>query len=204
MALMQGIVGSQNNSDSSTPITQQFDQQGAGLVTELHARYYQQTVRNKVFSVHTQGTSVTTTAALATTFTGLALGNPTGSGVNLALIGFSAVQFAVGVAGTIGIMGAAGAIAASLSPQSRSIGSGTASLATASAGATISTPVLIATFGSVGSAATTVYGVEAGLFVDLGGSIIVPPGSFVASYTSTAQTSAFQFGFAWEEVAIIR
>lgn len=204
MSLNQGIVGVQNNSDSSTPISQQFDQQGAGLVTELHARYYQQTVRNKVFSVHTQGTSVTTTAALATTFTGLAVGNPTGSGVNLSMIGFSAVQFAVGVAGTIGIMGAAGAIAASLSPQCRNIGSGTATLTTASAGATIATPLLIATFGSVGSVATTGYGVENGIYVDLGGCIIVPPGSFVASYTSTAQTTAFQFGFVWEEVAIIR
>lgn len=175
-------------------------QQGDLIISELHARYYEQTYRGNVYSVNTQGTSVTTTAALATTFTGLAVGNPSTSGVNLVLNKFNATQFAVGVAGTIGLMGGAGSIAASLTPQNRLIGGVNSSKATASAGATISTPLLIATFGSVGSLATTGYGVEAGIIVDLEGSIIVPPGSFIATYTSTAQTSAFQFGFCWEEV----
>lgn len=204
MALAQGVVGVQNNSDGSTPITQQFDQQGAALVTELHARYYQQTVRGKKFSVQTQGTGVTTTAALATTFTGLAVGNPTSSGVNLVLTKFTCAQFAVGAAATIGIMGGAGSITASLTPQSRLIGSGTVSLATATAGQTISTPVLIGTFGEAGSLATTGYGLQAGIVVDLEGSVIIPPGSFVASYTSIVTTSALQFSFTWEEVPIIR
>lgn len=175
---------------------------GELIISQLRARYTEQTVRGNMFSVCTQPTSVTTTAALATTFTGLAVGNPAGSGVNLVLNKFSAAQFAVGVAGTVGIMGGAGAVAASLTPQSRLIGGGAVSKATASAGATISTPLLIVTVGSVGSVATTGYGLESGILVDLEGSIIVPPGSFVASYTSTAQTSAFQFSFAWEEVAI--
>lgn len=204
MGIGQGIIGVQNGADGATPITVRIGQQGDQLVSELHARYYEQTVRSNMFSVHTQGTSVTTTAALATTFTGLAVGNPAGSGVNLVLNKFSAAQFAVGVAGTIGIMGGLGSITASLTPQSRKIGGGAVSLATATAGQTISTPLLITTFGSVGSVATTGYGVEAGIFVDLEGSVVIPPGSFVATYTSTAQTSAFQFGFAWEEVPLIR
>lgn len=177
-------------------------QQGDTIVSELHGRYYEQTYRGNMFSVQTQGTSVTTTAALATTFTGLAVGNPSGSGVNLVFNKFNATQFAAGVAGTLGLMGGAGAITASLVPQSRVIGGAGVAKATATAAQTISTPVLIVTFGSVGSVATTGYGLEAGIFVDLEGSIIVPPGSFVATYTSTAQTSAFQFGFAWEEVAV--
>jgi hypothetical protein len=206
MALSQGLVGAQNNADGSTPITQQYDQQGAGLVTELHSRYYQQTVRGKMFSVNTQGTAVTTTAALATTWTGLGIANAAGSGVNLVLTKFTATQFAVGAAATIGIMGGVGVLAASLTPQSRMIGSGTsaATTTTASAGATISTPVLITTFGSLGSVATTGYGLEPGIYVDLEGSIVVPPGSFIATYTSIVTTSALNFGFTWEEVPVIR
>lgn len=204
MALAQGVVGVQNNSDGSTPITQQFDQQGAALVTELHARYYQQTVRGNVFSVNTQGTAITTTAALATTWTGLGISNPANSGKNLSILKFSATQFAVGAASTIGLAGGLGVLAASLTPQSRMLGGGQVSVANASAGATISTPLLIATFGSVGSLATTGYGVEPGLFVDLEGSLVVPPGSFVVTYTSIVTTSALNFGFTWEEIPIIR
>lgn len=173
---------------------------GELIVSQLHGRYYEQAVRGKVFSVQTQGTGVTTTAALATTWTGLAIGNPTGSGVNLVLNKFTCAQFAVGAAATIGIMGGVGSITASLSPQSRLIGSGTASKATATAGQTISTPTLIATFGTLGSLATTGYGLQPAIVVDFEGSLIVPPGSFIASYTAVVTTSALQFSFAWEEV----
>lgn len=194
-------TGPQNTTDTQIIISR-GGRQGDQIVSELHGRYYEQTYRGNVFSVNTQGTGVTTTAALATTFTGLAVGNAAGSGVNLVLLKFSASQFAVGAAAAVGIMGGAGVIAASLTPQSRKIGSGLVSLATASAGATISTPVLITTFGSVGSLATTGYGLEPGIFVDLEGSVIIPPGSFVATYTSIATTSALNFGFTWEEVPI--
>lgn len=176
--------------------------QGDQIVSELHGRYYEQTYRGNMFSISTQGTNVTTTAALATTFTGLAISNPVGTGVNLVLNKFTATQFAVGVAATVGIMGGAGVLTASLTPQSRVIGGGQVSKALASASATISTPVLIVAIGSVGSLATTGYGTQAGLVFDAEGSIIVPPGSFIASYTSTAQTSAWQFSFTWEEVPI--
>lgn len=199
--LAEAQVGVQSPTDGVKVIAR-AGRLGEIMVSELRARYAEQALRGNMFSVCTQGTSVTTTAALATTFTGLAVGNPVGSGVNLVLNKFSAAQFAVGVAGTIGVMGGAGVIAASLTPQSRILGGGAVSKATASAGATISTPVLISTFGSVGSVATTGYGLESGIFVDLEGSLIVPPGSFIASYTSTAQTSAFQFSFGWEEVPV--
>ena len=156
----------------------------------------------RTFSVCTQGTGVTTTAALATTWTGLGIGNPALSGVNLVLLKFQVAQFAVGAAATIGIMGGVGAITASLTPQSRLIGIGTTSYATASAGQTISTPVLIASYGQCGSLATTGYGITPGLVADIDGRIVVPPGSFVCSYTSIVTTSALQFSFVWEEVSL--
>lgn len=202
MPLNQGAVGIQNNPDSSNAITARFGKQGEAMVSDLHGRYYEQTYRGNMFSLCTQGTGVTTTAALATTWTGLGVANPVGSGVNLVVNKFAVAQFAAGAAATIGIMGGLGVIASSLSPQSRFVGSGTVSKANGSAGATISTPLLIASFGSCGSVATTAYGLVGGIYVDLEGALIVPPGAFIASYTSVVTTSALQFHFTWEEVPI--
>lgn len=204
MALSQGIIGVQNGADGSTPITVRLGQQGDQIASALHGDHYEQVVRGNVFSVNTQGTAVTTTAALATTWTGLGISNPAGSGKNLVLLKFSATQFAVGAAATIGILGGIGVLAASLTPQSRLIGGGQVSIANASAGATISTPLLIQTFGSVGSLATTGYGLENGIYVDINGAIVVPPGSFIGTYTSIVTTTALNFGFVWEECPIIR
>ena len=199
--LINGVPGVQNNPDSQ-PVLLRAGKQGELSVSELHGKYYEQTYRGNVFSLNTQGTNVTTTAALATTWTGLGFANPAGSGVNAVLLAFGATQFAVGAASTIGILGAAGAITSTLTPQSRVIGGGAVSKMNGSAGATISTPLLIATFGSVGSVATTSIPLVNGIYVDIAGLIIVPPGSFIATYTSIVTTSALNFQFVWEEVAI--
>lgn len=198
---IQGQVGPQVVADGGI-VTLRVGKSAEQVVQQLHGRYYEQTYRGAMYSVCTQGTGVTTTAALATTWTGLGVSNPANSGVNLVLNKFTCAQFAVGAAATIGIMGGVGVLAASLIPQSRIISATTGSKANASAGATISIPVLIATFAQVGSLATTGYGLTPALVVDLEGSVIIPPGSFVASYTSIVTTSALQFSFAWEEVAI--
>jgi hypothetical protein len=200
------VRGIQSNPSGPGAFNARGGADGDVMVSELHGRYYQTTADGRVFSVCTQGTGVTTTAALATTFTGLAIGNPANSGYNLVLVSFTCSQFAVGAAATIGIMGGAGSITASLTPQSRIIGSGLLSLAgvTATAGQTISTPVLIESFGSVGSVATTSIPLVPGLRVFFDGDTIIPPGSFAASYTAIVTTSALQFSFTWEEVPIIR
>lgn len=187
----------------STKTLARAGQQGDLIVSELHGKYYEQTVRGKCFSLCTQGTSVTTTAALATTWTGLGVANPANSGANLVLLGFTCAQFAVGASGAIGIMGGVGTITSTLTPQNRVIGGSGVSVMNGSAGATISTPVLIATFGEVGSLATTGYGLQAGIVVDVAGAIIVPPGSFIASYTAVVTTTALQFSFFWEEVPVL-
>ena len=202
MPASQAQVGVQNNPDSSNLVTVRMGRQGDQTVSELHPRYYESCFRGSMFSLNTQGTGVTTTAALATTWAGLGVSNPVGSGVNLVLLSFSANQFAVGAAATVGILGGAGTFASGLTPQNRLIGGGTASKCNGSASATISTPLLIQTFGSLGSLATTGYGLEFGVFADIGGAIVVPPGSFICTYTSIATTTAINFGFAWEEVPV--
>jgi hypothetical protein len=161
---------------------------------------YQQS-NGAIFSVTNQA-ATSTTAAFATTFTGLSLANPTGSGVNLILRRFTCAQVAAAVAGAVGIMSGAGAAAGSITPTAMTIGSAQVSKAVGSAGATIATPVLVGAYGTLGSQATTGFGIMPGIVVELDGSIIVPPGFFVASYTTAATTNALIFGFVYEEVAI--
>lgn len=182
------------------------DAQSNLLVSEYHGRYFNAAYNNgapgNMYSLANQA-AVTTTAGLATTFTGLALANPAGSGVNLEILFFTAAQLAVGVAGAVGFMTGLGAAAGSLIPRAAITGQTTASKANGSNSATLGgTPVLEEAIGSIGSLATTGYGLQSGLIKDVGGSLIIPPGAFIASYTSAACTSAFIFGFRWLEVPI--
>lgn len=177
---------------------------GDQIVSQLQPRYYEQTVRGNRFVVANQA-AVTTTAALATTYTGLVVGNPSTSTVNLVFDKFCCAQFAVGAAGAVGIMtGTIGTntITDTLVPRNRKVG-GVRSVATANAGQTISTPVLEQVFGSLGSLATTGYGLQPGIVVDLEGSLILPPGYFVAAYTTVVTTSALIFSFEWTEVPTV-
>jgi hypothetical protein len=197
-----GQTGTGNTKSADGTINNPFRQgnQNQMIVDELHGDCYEVALRGKLYSVANQA-AVTTTAALATTWTGLAISNPANSGINLIVRRFSCTQFAVGAAASIGVMAGAGAAAGSLVPQNRLIG-GPVSQAVASAGATIATPILIDTYGSVGSLATTGYGLTSGINVELKGSIIVPPGQFLASYTTIVTTSALIFGFVWEEAPV--
>lgn len=203
MTAMTSKVASGATSQSNTPNTEialRSGQLADLIVSQLHGAKYEGTYRGNRFSVANQA-AVTTTAALATTFTGLVVGNPASSPVNLVIEKFAAAQFAAGAAGAIGIMGGASttAISGTLTVQNRKMG-GSVGYGVASAGQTIGTPVLIELVGEVGSVATTGYGLEGGIYRDLDGSLIVTPGYFVASYTTGVTTSALGFEFSWEEV----
>lgn len=193
------LVGQQNTGDTFTTKAR-GGRQGDQIMSELHGRYYEQTFRENMFSVCNQA-AVTTSTSLNTTFTGLAVANPAGSGFNLVISKFTCSQFAVGAAASVGVSVGAGAAAGSLTIRNRKFG-GRSSVATASAGATIAAPILIATAGSVGSLATTGYGLMPSVFVDFEGGLIIQPGFFVASDTSIATTTALIFSFCWEEVPI--
>lgn len=197
---LQGYIGNfAKTADGPGPVVRQGNQ-GELMMSELHGRFYEQSLRGNMYRIANQA-AVSTTAGLATTWTGLAISNPAGSGVNAVVNLFTAAQIAAGVAGAIGIMTGSGAAAGSLVPKN-AIVSGTTGKVIASAGATITTPVLDFVFGQVGSVATTAYGLTPGLVVDLGGSLIVPPGFYAATFTTAATTTALAFSFQWEEVAI--
>lgn len=199
--LIEGATGEVTYPDNSNGLPVRLGRSGDLKVSQLHPVGYTQVSRNKKFSVTNQAV-VSTTAGTAVVFTGLAVGNPAGSGVNLVLTYFDFAQGAAGVAGTVGLMGGIGPITASLTITNRLIGSGVASKAVATAGQTISAPTVLGVFGTLGSLATTGYELVPGVSRNLEGSLVIAPGSFIATYTSAATTSALQFSLIWEEVAI--
>lgn len=174
-----------------------------GMVTGLaHGEMYESTYRESVFVVANQA-AVATTAAMATTWTGLLVGNPTTSTKNLVMRGFGyANTVAVPTATVIGLMTGTGATCtASLTPRNRKVGASGSSIAVANAGQTLpGTPVLEQVFSAAGTVATTGQG-SGVQWVLLDGSMILTPGAFVATYSFAANTAAWLFSFLWEEVA---
>ena len=121
----------------------------------IKPHYYASTESGNAYYACNQS-ATSTTAGLATTWTGLAIGNPAASGFNLVMRKFLVGQAAAGTAGAVGIMGGAGSITASITPLNLNLGlASPASVAHATAGQTISTPVLIKPVASLGSVATT-------------------------------------------------
>jgi hypothetical protein len=204
MSVIQGVVGAgfstSSNMPAGLPVAPRVGGQGDMIMSNLNGRLYESAMRGTLYGVSNQA-AVSTTAGLATTWTGLAIANPSTSGKNLVIRRFMAAQVAAGAAGAIGIMVGSGAAAGSLTPRAAKVG-GAATVTTASAGATIATPVLERVYGSVGSLATTGYGLMPGLVAEVDGDLIIPPGYFAASYTTAATTSALIFGFVWDELPV--
>ena len=175
--------------------------QGEQMVSELHGRYYEQAYRGNLFGI--TGGLTTTTAAGAATFTGLCVGNPTGSGVNLAVNKVFISQGAALTAETeLGLMygPSTTAITASLTTIFNRKAGGAASAAVATAGQTITAPTAFIVIAGSGSGAITVPGIIPVCGHDFEGGLLIPPGYFFASYTSRVTTTALVFCFNWEEV----
>src|SRR5438105_8359350 len=193
-------TGIQSNGDGQI-IQARGGKQGDMLVSELHARYYETTYRGNMFGI--TGALTTTTAAGAATFTGLIVGNPAGSGYNLAVGKVSVLQGAALTAETdIGIMYGINTTTVSLATIFNRIAGGRASIAVANAGQTITAMTSFIVFAGSGSGAITVPGLMTIVGLDFEGSLIIAPGYAFASYTSRATTTALMFCFHWEEVPI--
>jgi hypothetical protein len=205
--LIQGVVGQPSAyPDSPTPAIVRIGDLGEIIVSELHGAHYEQAYRKNMFTCSSQA-GATTTVGFATTYTGLCLSNPLASTVNLA-INKVAVAFLVAfpAAAAIGMM--AGNSATNVTHTtpgtiySSNIGSGAVSQARVDVAATLpATPVLHSMFGSGLTGAITTAVDSAPMVVEYNGSIIVPPGSFVALFTSTASgVAAMWASFEWEEI----
>jgi len=159
-------------------------------------------IEGRLFGV-ANAAAVATTAALAGTWTGLCVSNPTGSGKNMILHEFGFSQtVALSADGAVGILSCTiAAPAAIVTPQNQKLG-GAASAMYADDGATIVAGVIQRVFGGGGTLAVTGYGQGPAFVYNANGSIVVPPGYTIASYTTKATTASYIFHFVWEEVEI--
>lgn len=178
---------------------------GELITADAHGRYQEAATRGNVFLAHNVAAQAVS-VALATTYTGLCLSNPLGSGKNLALL---AAQFAISVAEVaiasqhlIGGFSATTAVThttplAAPGIQSTFLNGVAQSIAKADSAATIPTPGYLLPLRS-GFTAGALGGPGMGSLIDLGGLIIIPPGGFIAIGALTAITG---FGaLVWEEI----
>lgn len=144
---------------------------------------------------------VTTTAALATTWTGLGVGNPTGSGKLYKFHEFGWSQGAVmNTEGPIGVMvGTIGDMAQAITPQCARFAYKTTT-ALVDDGATVGTPVLLRTNGASMEGAISTVPSNGPNVMKLDGGIVIPAGYALLSYTMAIQTSSIMFYFVWEEI----
>lgn len=146
---------------------------------------------------------VNTSTTLNTTFVGLGLCNPAGSGKIVIVHEFGYAFIAAAAAGLIlalAVTDDTGFAQDANAPIHCAREAYAASVCYTDEGATITAPVIIKIIAQHADAATTTF-VEVPHVVDLGGSIILPPGRSVVTDTTTAAgaTSA-QFSFMWEEI----
>jgi len=195
-------VGESQNADGAI-IDGRSGKQGDLIVSGLHGKFTEQALRGNVYSACNQA-AVAITAALATTYTGFVISNPATSGYNLAVLEAGFAAAAAMAAGAVGLMygTTSSAIAAAITPVNRKLG-GKGSVAVVDDGSTLpSTPVLLQVIGEVGSVATTSYGTVGPHICKLDGSLIIPPGYYVAFYHTAGHTAAIVCHMVWEEIPV--
>jgi hypothetical protein len=175
---------------------------GYQLVKPVAGKYVEAAMAGRLFSVANQA-AVATTAALATTWTGLGVCNPTGSGKNLIIHEFGWAMAVIGSDdGVVGLMSSdTTGFASALTAKCAKNGAGS-SVAYCDDGATIATPILERICGTIGTGATSTQIAVPQSIYEVGGSIILPPGRSIMTYTTTATTAGGVFFFLWEEVAV--
>ena len=204
---VQGQVAPQVVGDGISGVIR-LDRSSAVVVSEAHGRYYETTFRKAMFSA-ANSAGVTTTVGAATTYVGLCLSNPVGSPVNLVLnkVGYAfLVQWPA--ASTIGLMvGFNNATQVThttpLLPIGNFLGMG-AGFGKVDSSATLPTaPTLQMVLDAGLTGAITVATESTNGLVDVEGCIILPPGGYVAFFTSTISgASASWFSMQWEEIAV--
>ena len=196
---LEGQKGSQSlGSAAWGPLRLHSD--GSLHVASGHGKHADAAMEGRLFSVCNQ-TVVATSAALTTTWTGLGIGNPSTSGKNAIIHEFAwALRKKPDGESSIGLMESAtvAAFADSLTAICAKDGAGT-SAAYADAAAVIDTPILTRIYQSFGESENWIHSPIGR--IDINGSIILPPGRCLTTYSSKA-FSECQFHFVWEEVDV--
>lgn len=189
---------------SGTAAPFRADTTGAQMVGDAHGRYAEAARRQRVFGAASQA-ATTWSVALNTTHTGFVVYNPIASGVNLEILqasfALSVAPVAIAHMGLFGGFLAAGITThtTALSPFATVMGAA-AGMGKADGAATlVGSPIWLMPFLG-GFTAGALFGTSPSI-MDIGGSIIVPPGGYCGIGALTAV-----IGFAgmfWEEVPII-
>ena len=204
MPAAQGQVGVQQNSNGAVPL-QGFRQlpQGDMAVSELHARYFEQGRYGNTYAAANQAAQAVS-VALATTYTGLMLYNPVGSGVMLVptklKYALSVAPAAIATLGLIAGFSATGGVTAQttkLTNQSSQIGNAGTGKGIALSAATIVTPTWLQQLADGFTAAA--LPAPGGVW-DMEGLFQILPGGFIGVGALTAVTGLGSI--AWEEVPI--
>lgn len=176
------------------------DEEGKLLSVPAGGPYGDAAIAGDLFSVANQAAK-DTTAALATAWTGLGVGNPANSGKLYVFQEFGwTIEEADDDSGAVGLMiGAVGDMAQAIVPRCARYGYAT-SAALADDGATVGTPILMRLCGSFYQAANSVVNTVGPHIYKIDGSIVIPAGYALLSYTGVATTGKLLFHFVWEEV----
>jgi hypothetical protein len=214
---ISGQVGSQSAADGSWPYVRQ-GREGDVIVSELHGRYYEKTVRSGTFSLTLTTTSSTIAAgninaAAAAASTQFALWNPSGSGVNVSLL----KVWVVPISGTAPVSGcfhnlmlagvptiasvgtAYNNLAGTYTGKARFVSSAAGTALTGGGAIVVARPMAMTIFAGALAATTNIQPtVEV-----LDGDIVLPPGTgWVPCWTAAGTTFLNGYGVSWEEVAI--
>ena len=163
--------------------------------------YSDAAINGRLFAAAMQ-TPTTTSTTLNTTFVGLGLCNPTGSGKLLIVHEFSYAATAALTAETLLALATTDStgFAADIVPRCCRNGYA-ASVAIVDKGATITAPVIERIIATLGQGADSVQlGGAPPNIVKLNGSIILAPGRAVVTDTTVATGAVMQFGYLWEEI----
>ena len=200
---LQGLVGEQKNNSGVAPPGLRQLPQGDVAVSELHARYFEQGRAGNMLSAASQGATAVS-VGLATTYTGMILYNPVGSGVilvpNKVKFSLAAAPAAAANIGLIAGFAATGGVTVQttkLLNQSSQIGNSNIGKGIALSAATIVTPTwlfeLVDAFTAAAFPSPTIP-------YDLEGAFQILPGGFIAIGATTAISG---YGsILWEEVPI--
>lgn len=198
-----GKVGRQKLS-SGTIAQQRMDEYGSLMVQSYGGHLAEACAAGRLF-VGANQAKVAVTAAFATTYTGLVLENPIGSGKNVILheVSYSASE-AIATAVALGLMtGAdAGDAAVAITPRNRlKSASAASSVCNLDNACTLTgTPVLEQLITTAWTEAVTAGSLAQPNVFPVNGSLILTPGYYVAIYASAAVAAACLFSFMWEEV----
>lgn len=206
MTVTQGMIGSGASNTAQTAgqlVTTRMGVLADTIVSELQGAYGEATYRGNMFSASIQAVA-TTTVGLATTYTGLCISNPIGSGIIMEITYASLMQsviqsvqpeayaIAIGFNATTNVTHTA-----ALTPVSNKVGSGLSALGKADTSATLPTAPTYHTFVQNTGSATTNGG---GSIMDLKGSIQLMPGAYACWVTpAQASVAGLWFSFSWIE-----